>query len=109
MPPDQASTLPGPLIDRFVRHLAEVHADVLAMEAQLVCQTAHRPAILERMRDVAHRLAGTAEGYGFANLGVSARALEQAICADGAQEAAIAAPLSDFRQRLGAAALPGAG
>ena len=109
MPPDQAGTLPGPLVDRFVRHLADLHVDVLAMEDQLLCDAARRPAILERMRGVAHRLAGTAEGYGFTSLGVSARALEQAICADGTPEPALAAHLSNFRQRLGAAARRDAG
>lgn len=109
MPPDQASTLPRPLIERFVRHLADVHADVLSMEDQLLCNAAPRSAILERLRGVAHRLAGTAEGYGFAGLGGSARALEQAINAGEAPEPSITAHLVDFRRQLGAAALADSG
>lgn len=95
-------SLPRPLIERFVRHLAEVAAEVALLEGRLDAPGGPADDAREPLRAIAHKLAGTAEAYGFPAVGQSARLLEASI---GGEEASptVAGHVGRMREALEAA------
>ncbi len=76
---DAPEPLPRELIQRFVRHLASVAAEVVTLESRLSAADCAVDRPLDELRIIAHKLSGTADAFGFPALGVKARLLEEAI------------------------------
>ena len=93
-------SLPRPLIARFVSHLAEVQTEVAKLEDQLGLPVPRQADAVAALRGIAHKLAGTAEAYGFASLGRSARSLEDAITLARGDLSELAAPARRLSEAL---------
>ena len=88
--------LPPALIARFTNHLTEVLDEVTALEAEIAAGREGR----EPLRALAHKLAGTAGGYGFPTVGERARLVERTILADAGWDAGLAERVEELRQAL---------
>ena len=92
-------SLPRPLIQRFVRHLGEVEVKLAAIEVRLASDRSTED-VLEPLSALAHKLAGTADAYGFPAVGACARSLQQAAAGEPGFSAALAGSVAELRKAL---------
>ncbi len=71
--------LPPALVQRFLAHLEAVREEVAALQPALSEPADVSAPARERLRGLSHRLAGTADGYGFPGVGACARRVEGAL------------------------------